>query len=117
MYNKKGSGTNSIFITFNGVCICTEQIFFDNSAPQATHRCRFSACISCITCSRHIQVYFLFIFVTNSQLDTTNESQGGCPAGAYKAHINRRAQRHSKHKKEKNTQKLHKRSTALERSI
>ena len=46
--------------------------------------------------------------VTNSQLDTTNESQEGSPfpAGEYKAHINRRAQWHSKHKTEK-----HKRST------
>ena len=47
--------------------------------------------------------------VTNSQLDTTNESQevNPFPAGDHKAHINRRAQRHSKHKTE---QKL-KRST------
>ena len=38
--------------------------------------------------------------VTNSQLDTTNESQevSPFPAGDHKAHINRRAQRHSKHK-------------------
>ena len=38
--------------------------------------------------------------VTNSQLDTTNESQEDSPfpAGDHKAHINRRAQRHSKHK-------------------
>ena len=38
--------------------------------------------------------------VTNSQLDTTNESQeaGPFPAGDHKAHINRSAQRHSKHK-------------------
>ena len=42
--------------------------------------------------------------VTNSQLDTTNESQevSHFPAGDHKAHINRRAQRHSKHKTEKN---------------
>ena len=42
--------------------------------------------------------------VTNSQLDTTNESQevSTFPAGDHKAHINRRAQRHSKHKTEKN---------------
>ena len=42
--------------------------------------------------------------VTNSQLDTTNESQEASPfpAGAHKAHINRSAQRHSKHKTEKN---------------
>ena len=35
--------------------------------------------------------------VTNSQLDTTNESQevSPFPAGDHKAHINRRAQRHS----------------------
>ena len=41
--------------------------------------------------------------VTNSQLDTTNESQEVSPflAGDHKAHINRRAQRHSKHKTEK----------------
>ena len=46
--------------------------------------------------------------VTNSQLDTTNESQevSPFPAGDHKAHINRRAQRYSKHKTEK-----HKRST------
>ena len=47
--------------------------------------------------------------VTNSQLDTTNESQEDSPfqAGDHKAHINRRAQRHSKH----NTEQKHKRST------
>ena len=41
--------------------------------------------------------------VTNSQLDTTNESQevSPFPAGDHKAHINRRAQRHSKRKTEK----------------
>ena len=40
--------------------------------------------------------------VTNSQLDTTNESQEvrPFPAGDHKVHINRRAQRHSKHKTE-----------------
>ena len=43
--------------------------------------------------------------VTNSQLDTTNESQevSPFPAGDNKAHINKRAQRHSKHKTEKKT--------------
>ena len=47
--------------------------------------------------------------VTNSQLDTINESQevSPFPAGDHKAHINRRAQRHSKHK----TEQKHKRST------
>ena len=47
--------------------------------------------------------------VTNSQLDTTNESQevSPFPAGDHKAHINRRAQRQSKHK----TEQKHKRST------
>ena len=42
--------------------------------------------------------------VTNLQLDTTNESQevSPFPAGDNKAHINRRSQRHSKHKTEKN---------------
>ena len=47
--------------------------------------------------------------VTNSQLDTTNESQevSPFPAGDHKAHINRRAQRHSKHK----TEQKHKGST------
>ena len=41
--------------------------------------------------------------VTNSQLDTTNESQEVIPfpAGDHKAHINRHPQRHSKHKREK----------------
>ena len=47
--------------------------------------------------------------VTNSQLDTTNESKevSPFPGGDHKAHINRRAQRHSKHK----TEQKHKRST------
>ena len=47
--------------------------------------------------------------VTNSQLDTTNESQdvSPFPAGDHKAHMNRRAQRHSKHK----TEQKDKRST------
>ena len=41
--------------------------------------------------------------VTKSQIDTTNESQEVSPfsAGDHKAHTNRRAQRHSKHKTEK----------------
>ena len=53
--------------------------------------------------------------VTNSQLDTTNESQEVSlfPAGDHKAHTNRRAQRHSKHKAEKtNKKKNHIGSTA-----
>ena len=47
--------------------------------------------------------------VTNSQSDTTNESQevSPFPAVDHKAHINRRAQRHSTHK----TEHKHKRST------
>ena len=42
--------------------------------------------------------------VTRSQLDTTNDSQevSPFPAGDHKAHRNRRAQRHSKHKTETN---------------
>ena len=45
--------------------------------------------------------------VTNLQLDTTNESQevNPYPAGDHKAHINRRTQRHSKHKTENNTKR------------
>ena len=41
--------------------------------------------------------------VTDSQLDTTNESQEvyPFPAGDTEAQINRRAQRHNKHKTEK----------------
>ena len=41
--------------------------------------------------------------VTNSQLETTYESQevSPFPAGDHKAHINRLAQRHGKHKSEK----------------
>ena len=41
--------------------------------------------------------------VTNSQIDTTNESQevSPFPEGDHKAHINRRIQVHSKHKTEK----------------
>ena len=55
--------------------------------------------------------------VTNSQLDTTNESQEASPfpAGDHKAHINRRTQRHSERKTEKN--KDYKRSTALVTSL
>ena len=47
--------------------------------------------------------------VTNSQFDTTNESQEVSPFAArdHKAQLNRRAQRHSKHK----TEQKHKRST------
>ena len=58
--------------------------------------------------------------VTNSQLDTTNECQEVSPllAGDHNAHINRRAQRNSKHKTEKkNIKKIHKRSTPLEWSV
>ena len=53
--------------------------------------------------------------VTNSQLDTTNESQevSHFSAGDHKPHMNRPAQRHSNHK----TEKIHKRSTALEWSV
>ena len=54
-----------------------------------------------------------------STIDTTNESQevSPFPAGDHKAHINRHSQRHSQHKTEKNTLKIHTRSTALERSV
>ena len=47
--------------------------------------------------------------VTNSQLDTTNESQevSPFPADDHNAQMNRRAQRQSKHK----TEKTHKRPT------
>ena len=47
--------------------------------------------------------------MTNPQLDTTNESQevSPFPTGDHKAYINRRAQRHSKHK----TKQKHKKST------
>ena len=53
--------------------------------------------------------------VTNSQLDTTNESQevSPFPADDHKVHINRCAQRHSKRKKEKSLN-IHKISNALE---
>ena len=46
--------------------------------------------------------------VTNSQLETTNESQevSPFPAGDHKAHINRRAQSHRKHKTEKNIKEV-----------
>ena len=56
--------------------------------------------------------------VTDSKLDTTKESQevSPFPAGDHKAHINRRTQRHSKHKTKK-PNKIHKRSTALDRSV
>ena len=46
--------------------------------------------------------------VTNSQLDTRNERQevSPFPAGDNKEQINRRTQRHSKHKTEKNTKEV-----------
>ena len=49
--------------------------------------------------------------VTNSQLDTSNECQeiSPFPAGDPKAHINRRAQRHSKRKTKKNIKNPQKR--------
>ena len=51
--------------------------------------------------------------VTNSQLDTTNESQevSPFPAGDHKAYINRRAQRHSKQKNIKDPQKKYRLGT------
>ena len=53
--------------------------------------------------------------VANSQLDTTNESQevSPFPAGDHKTHVNKDIAntRQKKHKK------IHKRSTALERSV
>ena len=60
--------------------------------------------------------------VTNSQLDTTNESHevSPFPAGDHKAHINRRSQRHSKHKTEKNikdSQKKYRLGTVSEKKI
>ena len=53
--------------------------------------------------NRYNQVPHLTGKVTNSQLDTTNESQevSPFPSGDHKAHINRCTQRHSKHKTEK----------------
>ena len=54
--------------------------------------------------------------VTNSQLNTTNESQevSPFPASDHKAHINRRTQRHSTHKTEqkKDPQKKYRLGTA-----
>ena len=46
--------------------------------------------------------------VTNSQLDTTNESQEDSPfpAGDHKAQINRRAQIHSKQKHKRSTKEV-----------
>ena len=46
-------------------------------------------------------------------VDITNESQevSPFPAGDPKAHINRRAQRHSKHKTEQKQEQKHERST------
>ena len=56
--------------------------------------------------------------VTNLQLNTTKDSQevSPFPEGDHKAQINRSAQRHNKHKTEKQ-KKIQKRSTALELSV
>ena len=53
---------------------------------------------------------------TNSQLYTTNESQevSPFPAGDHKAQTNRRTQRHSKHKTEKNNIKFPQKQYRLE---
>ena len=52
-----------------------------------------------------------------SQLDITNESQEAIPsAGDHKASINRRARKHNKYKTEI-TLMMHKRRTALDRSV
>ena len=57
--------------------------------------------------------------VTNSQLDTTNETQevSPFPAGGHKAHINRRLQRHTKHKKEKHKKSTKEVPTLILRSV
>ena len=57
--------------------------------------------------------------LTNPQLDTTNEIQevSPFPAGDHKAHINSRAQKAQQTQGRKKTQKIHKRSTTLERSV
>ena len=57
--------------------------------------------------------------VTNSQLETTNESQevSPFPAGDHKAHINDAHKGIANTRQKKNTQKIHKRRTALERSV
>ena len=57
--------------------------------------------------------------VTNSQLDTTNDSQevSSFPADDHKVHINRRAHRHSKHKTEQKHKRSAKECTALERLL
>ena len=54
--------------------------------------------------------------VTNWQWGTTNKSIAASPfpVGDHKVQINRRVRRHNKHKTEK---MIHKRSTALERSV
>ena len=56
--------------------------------------------------------------VTTSQLDITNKSQevSPFPADDHKESINRRARKHDKNKTEM-IQVIHKRSTALERSV
>ena len=56
--------------------------------------------------------------VIHLPLDTTHERQevSPFPAGDHKVHINRRVQRHSKHKTEKNI-KEPQRKTTLERSV
>ena len=68
-------------------------------------------------CSNHRCVYIAQCdqWESDKLTDTTNESQEASPfpAGDHKAHINRRAQRHSKHK----TEKIHKKSTKEERSV
>ena len=75
-----GAGNDSQFKVYKGAKIRNQY----NQVPHLTH--------------------YTNGIVTNLQLDTTNESQevSPFPAGDNKAQINRRAQRHTKHKIEKN---------------
>ena len=85
--------------------VCSE---LDNNYIVVLVRCQIKVSKGAKIRNRYNQVPHLIQEtngkVINSQLDTTNESQevSPFPAGDHKAHINRRAQRHSKHKTEKN---------------
>ena len=112
-----------LFVPFSLFCIVTKALPFEEKGLTFSYYVNKGAKIR----NRYNQVPYLTQDtkdtqdtngkVTNSKLDTTNESQevSPFPADDHKAHINRRSQRHSKHKTEK-TLKIHNRNTACRKA-
>ena len=91
----------SLFFNFPFLSTCGDSILeFNSSLWNKYARGSEFLPLRAVTYAMENHVYHII----NSQLDTTNESQevSPFPAGDHKAHINRRAQRHSKRKTVKN---------------